>query len=207
MFSHCAPPFFIETYAFSCSVILPGQLIRKWLQERSILQPLYTCLCCPALKITPTELFQISETDFSPGGNFQVTWSPKKSCGHSRAVSPQEKMPAWQMYIFLSVFSVYHDTGDDKRPGKHLHNRISLPGLSDLYNSSGHIHPVYFLPLSEFHIMILFRYCSLGYMRCYLIIFLRIPAFFSRILYQLSCRTIKIIHDIFADIRIFLIYL
>lgn len=35
-----------------------------------------------------------------------------------------------------------------------------------------------FLPLSEFHIMILFRYCSLGYMRCYLIIFLRIPAFF-----------------------------
>ena len=80
--------------------------------------------------------------------------------------------------IFFSVFSVYHDTGDDKRPGKHLHNRISLPGLSDLYNSSGHIHPVYFLPLSEFHIMILFRYCSLGYMRCYLIIFLRIPAFF-----------------------------
>ena len=137
----------------------------------------------PPLKITPTELFQISETDFSPGGNFQVTWSPKKSCGHSRAVSPEEKMPAWQMYIFLSVFSVYHDTGDDKRPGKHLHNRIGLPGLSDLYNSSGHIHPVYFLPLSEFHIMILFRYCSLGYMRCYLIIFLRIPAFFPRILY------------------------
>ena len=31
------------------------------------------------------------------------------------------------MYIFLSVFSVYHDTGDDKRPGKHLHNRIGLP--------------------------------------------------------------------------------
>lgn len=111
------------------------------------------------------------------------------------------------MYIFLSVFSVYHDTGDDKRPGKHLHNRIGLPGLSDLYNSSGHIHPVYFLPLSEFHIMILFRYCSLGYMRCYLIIFLRISALFSRILYRLSCRTIKIIHDIFADIRIFLIYL
>ena len=53
---------------------------------------------------------------------------------------------------FLSVFSVYHDTGNDKRPGKHLHNRICLPGLSDLYNSSGHIHPVYFLPLSEFHI-------------------------------------------------------
>ena len=61
-------------------------------------------------------------------------------------------MPAWQMYIFLSVFSVYHDTGDDKRPGKHLHNRICLLGLSDLYNSSGHIHPVYILPLSEFHI-------------------------------------------------------
>lgn len=56
------------------------------------------------------------------------------------------------MYIFLSVFSVYHDTGDDKRPGKHLHNRICLPGLSDLYNSSGHIHPIFFLPLSEFHI-------------------------------------------------------
>ena len=53
---------------------------------------------------------------------------------------------------FLYVFSVYHDAGDDKRPGKHLHNRICLPGLSDLYNSSGHIHPVYFLPLSEFHI-------------------------------------------------------
>lgn len=33
-----------------------------------------------------------------------------------------------------------------------MHNRICLPGLSDLYNSSGHIHPVYFLPLSEFHI-------------------------------------------------------
>ena len=97
--------------------------------------------------------------------------------------------------------------GDDKRPGKHLHNCIGLPGLSDLYNSSGHIHPVYFLPLSEFHIMILFRYCSLGYMRCYLITFLRIPAFFPRILYRLSCRTINIIHDIFADIRIFLIYL
>lgn len=31
-------------------------------------------------------------------------------------------MPAWQMYIFLSVFSVYHDTGDDKRPEKHLHS-------------------------------------------------------------------------------------
>lgn len=28
------------------------------------------------------------------------------------------------MYIFLSVFSVYHDTGDDKRPGKHLRNRV-----------------------------------------------------------------------------------
>ena len=40
-----------------------------------------------------------------------------------------------------SDISVYHDTGDDKRPGKHLHNCICSPGPSDLYNSSGHIHP------------------------------------------------------------------
>ena len=117
MFSHFAPPFFIETYAFSCSVILPGQLIRKWLQERSILQPLYIFLCFPSLKITPTELFQISETDFSPGGNFQVTWSLKKSCGHSRAVSPEEKMPAWQMYIFFLFFQFTMIPETTKDPG------------------------------------------------------------------------------------------
>ena len=74
-------------------------------------------------------------------------WQDVTYCGHSRAVFAEGKMPARQMYIFLSVFSVYHDTGDDKRPGKHLHNRICLPGLSDLYNSSGHIHPVYFSAL------------------------------------------------------------
>ena len=94
--------FFIETYAFSCSVILPGQLIRKWLQERSILQPLYFCLCFPALKITPTELFQISETDFSPGCNFQVTWSTKKSYFSIVIASD----PAW----LTSPFPLSHQT-------------------------------------------------------------------------------------------------
>ena len=78
----------------------------------------------------------------SGNGRQDVTY-----CGHSRAVFAEGKMPAWQMYIFLSVFSVYHDTGDDKRPGKHLHNRICLPGPSDLYAPSGHIHPVYFSAL------------------------------------------------------------
>ena len=89
-------------YAFSCSVILPGQLIRKWLQERSILQPLYFCLCFPALKITPTELFQISETDFSPGCNFQVTWSTKKSYFSIVIASD----PAW----LTSPFPLSHQT-------------------------------------------------------------------------------------------------
>ena len=47
-------------------------------------------------------------------------------------------MPAWQMYIFLSVFSVYHDTGDDNSPGKHLHNRIYLLSCSlNLLSANG----------------------------------------------------------------------
>lgn len=117
MFSHCAPPFFIETYAFSCSVILPGQLIRKWLQERSILQPLYTCLCFPALKITPTELFQISETDFSPGGNFQVTWSPKNPADIQEPFLQSKKCRPGKCIFFYLFFQFTMIPETTKDPG------------------------------------------------------------------------------------------
>ena len=52
------------------------------------------------------------------------------------------------MYIFLSVFSVYHDTGDDKRPGKHLHNRICHPVLT-IQDHSDHFLYLIFMYLRQ----------------------------------------------------------
>ena len=57
-------------------------------------------------------------------------------------------MPARQIYIFLSVFSVYHDTGDDKRPGKHLHNRICPPVLT-IQDHSDHFLYLIFMYLRQ----------------------------------------------------------
>ena len=48
-------------------------------------------------------------------------------------------------FLLIFQFSMIPETTKD--PESILHNRIYLPGSSDLYAPSGHIHPVYFSAL------------------------------------------------------------